>query len=989
MHETHCNPNPDHLTETAIELTVQTSLLKTKALQNAIINNVSFSSIATDEKGVIQIFNVGAEHMLGYRAVDALGKMTFTDICEPQAIIAQSLALNIEQRSSITSGFDALVFKAAHGIDSIDDIYELTYIRKNGKHLPVLISVTALRDTNKIIIGYLLIGINNAARKQVENERQHLIEIQTQTNNQLQLTNVTLQASEERLAVTLNSIGDAVIATDNTARVTLMNPLAEQLTGWKQAEAAGLLITDILKIFNKETRLSTSIPVIDTLANGTIQGLANHTLLIAKDGREYDIADSCAPIRDREGKVIGAVLVFRDVTEKYAVQQALRDSTALVKTILATVVDSIITFHADSGIIKSVNPAAERMLGYSAEELIGQNFGLLIPELDPRYQKGALEYYRASDEARTNDLGREVLGQRKNGDIFPIEMAVSDMWLGNQRYFTGILRDISQRKKDEEKLRWSEESFRLMVESVADYSIVMLDPQGRVISWNNGSQRIKGYQADEIIGQHFSRFYPPEAIKAGNPQRDLNTVLLKGRFEDESWRMRNDGSTFWANVIFTAIRDHNGNLRGFAKLTRDLTERKRLDRLFIDKNVELERARILAEKANLAKSDFLSSMSHELRTPLNAILGFAQLIESGTPSPSLAQMKSIDQILKAGWYLLDLINEILDLALIESGKLSFSLESVSLTEVMQECQIMIEPQAEKRGMSVSFTQLDTDYFVKADRTRVKQILINLLSNAIKYNKQHGTVNVDCIVNAPDIIRICVKDSGNGLTNDKISKLFQPFNRLGQEVGSEEGTGIGLVVCKRLVELMDGKIGAESTVGKGSLFWIEMALSTLPQTAALTDTDRFNTPLNQQGILQPFTLLYAEDNPANLMLIEDLMVRRPDIRLLTATDGNSCIKAALHYLPDVILMDINLPGICGFTALKTLSETPITAHIPVIALSANAMPHDIEKGLLAGFFRYLTKPIRVNELMNTLDLAIKFAQRQTETAEAKKENKHDY
>ncbi len=319
-----------------------------------------------------------------------------------------------------------------------------------------------------------------------------------------------------------------------------------------------------------------------------------------------------------------------------------------------------------------------------------------------------------------------------------------------------------------------------------------------------------------------------------------------------------------------------------------------------------------------------------------------------------------------------MINEILDLALIESGKLSLSLEPISLAEVMHECQDMIEPQAKKRGISVAFPRFEISYFVKADRTRVKQVLINLLSNAIKYNKVGGTVVVDCIASDPGRIRICVEDTGEGLTPEKLTQLFQPFNRLGQEANFEEGTGIGLVVCKRLIEWMGGVIGVESTVGKGSVFWIEMNLTAAPEGAAHAADATAAAPAQVQADAQLRTLLYVEDNPANLMLVEDLIARRPDIRLLSARDGNRGIEIARASLPDVILMDINLPGISGIRALKILAEDPTTAHIPVVALSANAMPHDIEKGLEAGFFRYLTKPIKVHEFMDTLDVALDFA-----------------
>jgi len=255
---------------------------------------------------------------------------------------------------------------------------------------------------------------------------------------------------------------------------------------------------------------------------------------------------------------------------------------------------------------------------------------------------------------------------------------------------------------------------------------------------------------------------------------------------------------------------------------------------------------------------------------------------------------------------------------------------------------------------------------------VKQVLINLLSNAVKYNKVGGAVVVECTASTAGRIRIGIKDTGEGLSPNELTQLFQPFNRLGKEAGIEEGTGIGLMVSKRLVELMNGEIGVESTVGVGSVFWIELNLAAEPQHAVVAGKPETAGQPQVGGESPLCTLLYVEDNPANLMLVEDLIARRPDIRLLSAIDGNSGIKIARESLPDVILMDINLPGISGIQALKILRADPATAHIPVVALSANAIPRDIEKGLEAGFFRYLTKPIKVNEFMDALDVALKFA-----------------
>ena len=514
----------------------------------------------------------------------------------------------------------------------------------------------------------------------------------------------------------------------------------------------------------------------------------------------------------------------------------------------------------------------------------------------------------------------------------------------------------------------------------ANFSIIATDEKGIIQLFNVGAERMLGYLAAEVVNKiNPSDIHDPQEVQARAEALsvELATTITPG-FEALAFKASRgiediyeltyickDGSRFPAIVSITALRDDYGDIIGYLLIGTDNSVRKQVE-------LELNKAMAVAEKANLAKSDFLSSMSHELRTPLSAILGFAQLMESGSPVPTPTQKRSIDQILQAGWYLLELINEILDLALIESGKLSLSLEPISLAEVMQECQAMIEPQAKKRGIGVVFPKFEIRHYVKADRTRVKQVLINLLSNAIKYNKAGGTVAVQCITDTPGRIRICVEDTGEGLTAEKLDQLFQPFNRLGQEANVEEGTGIGLVVAKRLIEWMGGSIGVESTVGKGSVFWIEMNLTAEPQATADAADPMASAALPIHSDAQLRTVLYVEDNPANLMLVEDLIARRPDIRLLTARNGISGVAIARESLPDVVLMDINLPGISGIEALRILADDPTTAHIPVVALSANAMPRDIEKGLEAGFFRYLTKPIKVNEFMNTLDVALKFA-----------------
>jgi len=636
----------------------------------------------------------------------------------------------------------------------------------------------------------------------------------------------------------------------------------------------------------------------------------------------------------------------------------------------------------DKGSIAAINLTGAALLGEERGKLLQRSFARFVTAED----SDLWHTHLASVLKAEDKLDCELAVQRAGGVRFHVRLdsrrLVKD---GQAPTVRVVLTDITGRKQAEaaqqkldQRLRDQQFYTRSLIEANTD-ALITCDPSGIINDINKQMESLTGCTRDELIGTPFKNcFTDPERAGAA-----LDLVLSEKKLTNYELTARASGGgetvvSYNAATLF----NRDGKLQGVFAALRDITEPKRLEQALQDKNAELESARLVAEKANLAKSDFLSSMSHELRTPLSAILGFAQLVESGTPPPTPTQKRSIDQILKAGWYLLELINEILDLALIESGKLSLSLEPVSLAEVMHECQAMIEPQAQKRGISVTFPRFATPAVVKADRTRVKQVLINLLSNAIKYNKLGGTVVVDCLASTPGRIRICVEDSGNGLAPEKLTQLFQPFNRLGQEANSEEGTGIGLVVCKRLIEWMGGIIGVESTVGKGCVFWIEMNLTVAPQAVAHAAEPAALVQVQNPADAQLFTLLYVEDNPANLMLVEDLLARRPDIRLLSARDGNRGVEMARASLPDVILMDINLPGISGIRALGILAEDPATAHIPVIALSANAMPRDIEKGLEAGFFRYLTKPIRVNEFMTTLNVALKFAKTQA-TVEARR------
>jgi PAS domain S-box-containing protein len=823
------------------EVRRQEVLMKTGALQNAIFESANFSSIATDEKGVIQIFNVGAERMLGYTAADVMNKITPADISDPQELIARAKALSVELATPITPGFEALVFKASRGIE---DIYELTYIRKDGSRFPAIVSVTALRDAHKAIIGYLLIGTDNTARKQAEE--------------------ALLKAGALQSAI-FNSANFSSIATDAKGVIQIFNVGAERMLGYTAADVMNKItpadISDPQELIARAKALSVELatpitPGFEALVFKASRGIEDiyELTYIRKDGSRFPAIVSVTALRDAQGGIIGYLLIGTDNTARKQVE---------------------------------------------AEQ----------KKLDQR--------------------------------------------LRDQQFYT-----------------------RSLIESNID-ALMTTDPSGIITDVNKQMEALTGCTRDELIGAPFKNYFTdPERAEAA-----IKLVLREKKVTDYELTARvRDGKETVVSYNATTFYDRDRKLQGVFAAARDVTERKRLDQVLQDNNTELASAKAAAEEANLAKSDFLSNMSHELRSPLNAILGFAQLMESDTAPQTANQKESTGQILQAGWYLLDLINEILDLALIESGKLLLSQEPMSLDEVMRDCQAMIEPQAQKYRVSVSFCRFENPCYVRADRTRVKQILINLLTNAIKYNRPGGSVMVDCDLDSPERMRISVKDTGPGLPPEKLAQLFQPFNRLGQEAGGEQGTGIGLVMTKRLAELMGGEIGVQSTVGKGSVFWIELLRAAEPRLAGDGTKAAAHRPARVENGTAAFrTLLYVEDNPANLRLVEQLIARRPNQRLLTAGDATLGIQLAHEHRPEVILMDINLPGISGIEALKILREDPLTQHIPVVAISANAMPHDIFKGLEAGFFRYLAKPIKVNEFMEALDEALEQAQKGSRTA----------
>ncbi|AZF10830.1 Sensory box histidine kinase/response regulator [Pseudomonas sp. R2-37-08W] len=525
--------------------------------------------------------------------------------------------------------------------------------------------------------------------------------------------------------------------------------------------------------------------------------------------------------------------------------------------------------------------------------------------------------------------------------------------LGTRLVEAGLL--LAERER---ALRDNEERLRLIIDGVKDYGIFALDTAGHVTSWNNGAQRIKGYTEQEIIGQHFSLFYLPEECPQ-HPDLALREATRNGDYTEEGWRCRKDGTRFWASVVITAQHDATGALRGFSKITRDITDRRAAE-------IALRTAREEAERASRAKSEFLSRMSHELRTPLNSILGFAQLLDMDVPK---AQQANVGHILRAGQHLLTLINEVLDIAKIEAGSLALNIAPIPLASALQEALTLVSPMAADAGVQLQpLPALAADTGIVADRQRLTQVLLNLLSNAIKYNRRDGQVSLEIGIQGQRI-SVSVCDTGNGIAADHIGQLFKPFERLGADP-NVEGSGLGLALSKSLLENMDGQLKVQSQPGIGSRFTLELPFVRMAH-AHSGATPGIEPELERPApVVSTFQgkVLCIEDNLSSLALIETLLQRRPGIRLLSSMQGQLGLDLAAQHAPQLILLDVALPDIDGLKVLQRLRQSPISRDTPVLMITADASDLTRQALLKAGATAVLNKPINVPGFLAHLDQA---------------------
>lgn len=743
----------------------------------------------------------------------------------------------------------------------------------------------------------------------------------------------------------------------------------------------------------------------------------------AKDGRLYWVNSTIVPFLDAEGIPYKYVSARTDITPMKLAEQKLRSSEERLRRSQVFANIGTWDWNISSGDLYWSERIAP-LFGYEEDKLATtyENFlnsvhpddrESVIRAVNDCVQKGK-EYYIEHRCVWPDGTTRWLLEQGdvvRGDDSEPLHMlgVVQDITrrkqleetLANQGSLLNILRHamtefVSSRNFRESAAYLLNGLLKLTGSQFGFTGEILYDEQGQRylqthaisnIAWNDETREV--YENGAATGMMFSNLNTlfgytvrtGEVVISNQPANDPRaTGLPEGHPEVNSYL----GVPLYYGdelVGMYAIANREGGyqqelvefLYPFNATYGVLIDAKRTSESERNTRRELQDSKEDAERANRAKSEFLSSMSHELRTPMNAILGFGQLLEMEELNET--QRENVEEILHAGNHLLDLINEVLDLAKVEAGRISLSIEAVDLADVLQECLALMQPQVSARGLNVSLSHAgesvspervrEFDCVVRADRTRLKQVVLNLLSNATKYNSEHGRIGIDVSRTACDDVRIAISDTGAGIPRERQAELFTSFNRLGAEHSDIEGTGIGLVISKNIVELMGGAIGFESTPGQGSCFWIDLEADELAVARQAEDTQDANA-LTAVTADKEQVVLYIEDNPANLKLVSRLLGKRPNVHLLTAHTPELGLQLANQRLPGIILLDINLPGMDGYEALQVLRLNPKLKNSIVIAVSANAMPGDIEKGLAAGFNDYITKPIDVGQFFSTLD-----------------------
>ncbi len=755
--------------------------------------------------------------------------------------------------------------------------------------------------------------------------------------------------SEENLAITLDSIADGVMATDAEGRITRLNRVAEKLTGWQNADAIGQPISQVFRIVSQQTGEPRALPISSVMSDNIADGLANDSLLVARDGTRTPVADNYAPIRDRNGNITGTVLIFRDISQEQAARQALQDSATRLRTVLDAVMDGIVTIN-DHGAIEMVNPAAERIFGHAASVMTGQNVSMLMPEPHRSHHDEYLAHYTSTLEPHLIGQTIELEGLRKDQSRFPIELSITEMSLGDSLHFVGLIRDITARKEADNLFN---RFFSLPLDMLC-----ITDSNGCFKRVNPAFTSSLGWTPEELTGRRFIDFIHPDDQE--HTRLGIEKMLAGNQYFSEFENRFRHKNGRWRILSWKSIPDEKGFMYATA---RDMTEYRELTR-------KLMTAKEQADLANRAKSSFLATMSHEIRTPLTGMLGMLELLSLTVLDRD--QHETLDTAWESGRRLLRIVSDILDWSKIEEGKLKLDPRPTTIESLLKEVVNTYSRLASTRSLMLwqhTDPRLHSAYLV--DSLRLSQILNNFVSNAIKFTSA-GEIEVRAELldelDSGDRIRFSVRDTGMGIPAEVQDQLFQRYRQ--ESLDTERmygGTGLGLAICKRLSEMMDGQIELHSDPGHGSTFSVVLTLpiSGLPgEEPMVMQTDsrqRQVEPLFQDPSRAPMVLA-VDDHPIN----RELLARQLKLLGLQAETADNGLTALNkwqtgHY--DLVITDCHMPEMDGYELARKIreSETGHATPIPIIAWTANALAEEANRCHNAGMNDLLVKPCDMTQL----------------------------
>jgi PAS domain S-box-containing protein len=906
-----------HLEERVEERTRE--ILMLSGLQKAILDNAPLAIMTTTVDGIFQSVNPCGEQMLGYSIDELVGTLNPLYLHD-----RDELDRKFSEISDIQNPSDEKIFSWA-----LEQMYhnttEWTWVKKSGEKFPVRISHSSVVDTAGTLIGYMGLIAD------ISHEREA-----TDALRQSEAVNRAILTTVPDLMFRLSKDGVFLDSHTGTSEGLFIS----------KDEFIGRKIEEVLPP-------EVAVLAVNSLKNAFLQPETitfEYQLEVNGESRYFE--DRVLAINDDE-----ALSIIRDITDRKLAedqwQKTLQKLTLLIQNLQAGTL-----FENEYRKITLVNQSFCNLFNIPAtpEQLIGFDC-VVAGDSSKHLMKDPDGFIQRIDDILS---GREVV---INDELFLLDGRVFErdyIPILNDNLLLGHLwqyRDITQRKESETALKMQSAAF----ESFA-LPIIITDISGYIQWVNSAFTKLNGYSVEEAIGK-----MPGELVRSGKQDNGFykifwDTILSKKVWSGEIINRRKDGSLYYEEETITPVLDSEGNISNFIAIKIDISDRKKAEN-------ELKLARAQAEKANIAKSEFLSRMSHELRTPMNSILGFAQLLQMNELKP--VQKKSVNHILNSGTHLLNLINEVLDVSKIDAGRMVLSPETVDIKSVINEMIDFVRPDAMKRNIKIELDQpSDKPVYVTADRQRFKQALLNLIGNSVKYNRDGGSVRIKAefregVGSGEKVVRILVRDTGYGISDANIEKLFIPFERIGAEKTGTEGTGLGLSITKKLIEAMHGTVGVESKPGEGSTFWIELPHAENVRIRETHTSD--NIEQQRKTTVKTGTIVYAEDNISNAELVLAILENhRPAIHLITSKYGLQAINIAIEKKPDLILLDLDLPDMHGSKVMEILQANTVTRNIPVVVISADAMPGQIDNLLKAGARDYLTKPIDIEVFLRVVD-----------------------